>query len=266
MKLFLRYFIFTLFSFSSIACSDTQNVLSGYIEGAYTYISSAVGGTLFKLVVSRGQPIKKSDLLYVLDPEPEQDEARAAEADIANIQAQVVLDKLELKRQKSLYPKGATTQEAVDRAQANYTSSLNQLAANQSKLAQVNWNLSQKTMYAPVSGIVFDTFHVLGEMIEATHPVLALLAPQNIHVLFYIPESQLSQIKLGQNITFTCDHCPKKISAKISYISPQAEYTPPVIYSKNTRYKLVYLVRADLPPERAMQFHPGQPISVYLYS
>lgn len=74
----------------------------------------------------------------------------------------------------------------------------------------------------------------------------------------------LSTLKLNQKITFGCDSCKHRTEAFISYISPEAEYTPPVIYSKDSREKLVYLIRADMPEEIAKQFHPGQPIDVYL--
>ena len=119
-------------------------------------------------------------------------------------------------------------------------------------------------MHAPVSGQVIDTYFRVGEKVPLDQPVLAILAPENIKVLFYIPEMQLSQIKLGQTIEFTCDSCHNRTAAKISYISPTAEYAPPIIYSKDSREKLIYLVRADMPKDIAQKFHPGQPIDVYL--
>lgn len=245
-------------------CSESNNYLPGYIEGEYTYISSGVSGTLFNLSVIRGQHVNKGNLLYQLDPQPEQANVEVIKANIANQQAQVAFAKTHLERTQTLFVKHATYQEDLDRAQTDYDSNLHQLAAYQSQLIQTEWSLQQKTIYAPVSGYVFDTFYRIGEKVVADHPVLAILAPENIKVLFYIPETALNQIKLGQRITFSCDSCHGQTDAIISYISPQAEYTPPVIYSKDTRYKLVYLIRASMPANIAQNFHPGQPIDVYL--
>jgi HlyD family secretion protein len=180
------------------------------------------------------------------------------------LQAQVIYSKVHLDRVKILFAKNATFKDDLDEAQSDYDGKSQLLAADQAQLIQTEWSLQQKTMYAPYGGYVFDTFYRVGEKVAAVHPVLAILSPDNIRALFYIPETLLNQIKLGQTITFSCDSCNGKTSATIMYISPQAEYTPPVIYSKDTRYKLVYLIRASMPANIAQNFHPGQPIDVYL--
>lgn len=245
-------------------CSDSNHYLPGYIEGEYTYISSGVDGTLYQLYVVRGQPVKKGDLLYELDPQPETAAVNVSKANIADLQAQVNLASLTLQREQSLYAKKAAAKADLDSAQTDFDSKSKQLAADISQLVQTEWSLQQKTMYAPVSGQVFDTFYRVGEKVQANHPVLAILAPENIKVLFYIPETSLSQIKLGETISFSCDGCSGNTNATIEYISPEAEYTPPVVYSRDTRYKLVYLIRASMPENIAKNFHPGQPIDVYL--
>jgi len=84
----------------------------------------------------------------------------------------------------------------------------------------------------------------------------------NIKIIFFVPEAQLSQIKLQQKISFSCDGCSAPQTAVISYISPTAEYTPPVIYSRSARAKLVYRVEALTPIADATKYHPGQPIDV----
>ncbi|MFN3234602.1 MAG: HlyD family secretion protein [Gammaproteobacteria bacterium] len=110
--------------------------------------------------------------------------------------------------------------------------------------------------------IVFDTYYLPGEYVPFGSPVTSLLAPENIHIVFFVPEPKLSTIKLGQKIKFSCDSCKIPTTATISYISPEPEYTPPVIYSNDMRYKLVYEVKAQIDPKIALQFHPGQPVDV----
>jgi len=69
---------------------------------------------------------------------------------------------------------------------------------------------------------------------------------------------------VGDQVLVTCDGCPQSVSAPITYVSPQAEYTPPVIYSRETRGKLVFLVEARPAPADAVRLKPGQPVDVTL--
>ncbi len=264
MKAFRQSLIF-LFALCSVGCFDSSKSLPGYIEGEYTYISSGVAGTLFNIYVQRGETVKKNDLLYALDPQPETANVEMTKANIVYQEAQVAFAKIRLTRESNLLKKNATSQEEYDQAQTDLESKLGLLAANRAQLTQSEWSLSQKTVYAPEAGFIFDTYYYVGEKVEANHPVLSLLVPKDIIVRFYVPEEKLSQIKLGQKISFDCDNCKGRTVATIDYISPEAEYTPPVIYSKDTRYKLVYLVRASMPENIAKNFHPGQPIDVYLH-
>lgn len=259
-------FTFFIVAYLCISCSqDSKQTFQGYIEGQYTYISSGVAGTLFSLEVSRGQSVTKNQLLFHLDPQPDKAIMEAAKATVGELQAQVAFAKIQWIRQQKLYAKEATDKASLDLAETTYISNVKQLQNAQSTLIKEQWAFQQKTIYAPISGYVNDTFFRLGEKVPANQPVLAILAPENIKVLFYVPEKQLSTIHLGQRITFTCDGCRQATQAKITYISSEAEYTPPIIYSQDTRYKLVYLVRADLPAATASQFHPGQPVDILLH-
>lgn len=241
-----------------------DNVLPGYIEGEYNYIATGVAGTLFHLNVQRGQTVKQNDLLFTLDPEPDKSMMNSAKANIEDIQGQLALAKIQLKRYTDLYASHATDKSTLDQKQTDYDTKVKQLNEAQDSFIAAEWSYHQKTVYSPVSGYVYDTYYRLGEKVAANQPVLSLLTAQNIKVLFYIPEEQLSTIHLNQVISFRCDSCKSSTKAIISYISPEAEYTPPIIYSQDTRYKLVYLVRADLPDNMAFKFHPGQPLDVYL--
>ena len=74
----------------------------------------------------------------------------------------------------------------------------------------------------------------------------------------------MSSISPGKRIFVQADGGEQTYPADITYISPQAEYTPPVIYSRETRSKLVYMVEAELGEEDADDLHPGQPVDVSL--
>jgi HlyD family secretion protein len=137
-----------------------------------------------------------------------------------------------------------------------------EVAAQTAALAQAQWHLSQRKQSAPQDGLVFDTLYRQGEWVAADRPVVALLPPQNVKLRVFISEMQVGTIKLGQNVHVTVDGVGGSRIGKVSFISPQAEYTPPVIYSQESRGKLVFLVEAVFDPETAAQLHPGQPVDV----
>ena len=101
-----------------------------------------------------------------------------------------------------------------------------------------------------------------GETLAAGAPVVSLLPPQNIFVRFFIPEPELARVHVGDRVAFSCDNCPPDLGGAVSFISPQAEYTPPFIYSERTRSKFVFLAEARPPPAQAALLNPGQPVTV----
>jgi HlyD family secretion protein len=134
------------------------------------------------------------------------------------------------------------------------------LGAARAALAQTSARLDQMSVVAPVTGLVQDTFYAEGEWVAAGKPVASLLPPGNVKARFYVPETVVSSIPIGRAVEIACDGC-QPIGARVSYVSSQAEYTPPVLYSKESRSKLMFLVEARLP--RA-ELRPGQPIDVRL--
>ena len=81
---------------------------------------------------------------------------------------------------------------------------------------------------------------------------------------FYVAENALARVKRGQSVTIGCDGCATPVAATIVFIADRAEFTPPVLYSKENRSKLVYLVEAKPALADAAKLHPGQPVDVTL--
>ncbi len=111
---------------------------------------------------------------------------------------------------------------------------------------------------APASGVVEDVFFQKGEWAPANQPILAILPDERIRLRFFVPQAALSAYRVGGTIRFACDGCAAGMTAKISFISPRPEFTPPVIYSREARDRLVYLVEAT----PSVRLNPGQPIDV----
>jgi HlyD family secretion protein len=131
-------------------------------------------------------------------------------------------------------------------------------------VAQSAWRLAQRAIAAPAAGLVHDTYYVVGDWVPAGSPVASVLPPGNVKVRFYVAETALGRLKRGQTLTVTCDGCAAPIAATIVFIADRAEFTPPVLYSKENRSKLVYLVEAKPAPADAARLHPGQPVDVTL--
>lgn len=139
-----------------------------------------------------------------------------------------------------------------------------QVQAARAVLDQADWRVGEKSIAAPQAGIVYDTLYREGEWVAAGNPVVQMLPPQNIKVRFFVPEKVLGSLAVGRSVSLHCDGCAADVAATITYVSSAAEYTPPVIYSNETRGKLVYMVEAHPAPTDAAKLHPGQPLEVRL--
>jgi len=178
-----------------------------------------------------------------LDDSREQAQSDAAR--VRELQAQVEVNRL-------------PGRDEARRAQAS------QVEAADAALAQAEWTLNQKRLASPAAGRIFDTMYRVGEWVPAGSPVVSLLPPGNIKVRFFVPETVVGSLKIGQQATLRCDGCGDPIPVHIDYVSDQAEYTPPVIYSRESRSKLVYMVEARPAPDAAARLHPGQPVEATL--
>ena len=137
-----------------------------------------------------------------------------------------------------------------------------QTRAADGALAQQRWRLEQMAQTAPAAAQVADTLFREGEWVAAGQPVVSLLPPGHLKARFFVPEAALSQLKSGAAVQLSCDGCAAPITARISRIATEPEYTPPVIYSNAQRAKLVFMVEALPDAQDAARLKPGQPLDV----
>ena len=230
-------------------CSDpSKDRFQGYVEGEFVYVASPLAGQLETLSAQRGQQVITGQPLFALDETAERaglDQARAA----------LVLSEAEFARQEKLLRMGPAAQQDYDRARSTRDQ-------DRQRLAQAEWNFNQKKQAAPQSGLVYDTLFRQGEWVPAGKPVVVLLPPQNIKVRAFVPEARVGSIHYDDPIQVTVDGVQNPFIGKVSYISPRAEYTPPVIYSRESRAKLVFMIESVFEPQVAANLHPGQPVDV----
>lgn len=134
--------------------------------------------------------------------------------------------------------------------------------AARARLEQARWAHDQKIQSATCPGLVFDTIFQEGEWVPAGRPVVSILPPENRMVRFYVPEPLVGGFAVGDGLLLSFDGLENPIPMTLTYISPEGEYTPPVIYSSQSRSKLVFLLEARPAPAQAALLKPGLPVDV----
>jgi HlyD family secretion protein len=125
---------------------------------------------------------------------------------------------------------------------------------------EVDIRVSQLSPPAPSAARVEEVYFRPGEWVAANQPVVSLLPDDRIKVRFFVPEKEVARYRPGTTVRFSCDGCPSGLSAKISYVSPRPEFTPPVIFSRDSRDRLVFMVEAL--PAKPANLMPGLPVDV----
>lgn len=229
------------------------------------------------------------DRLTNLEKAGRETEIVQAQADLADMRAARDRIATDLARNRQLLRSGGATQQTVQEQEAELASANAHVKASEAKLvqmqsptgrqfeiaaqkavvqeqqaalAQAQWRLDQRHVVAPVAGRIADTYALPGEMLQVGTPVVELLPPGNILVRFFVPETALARLRMGESLAISCDACVPKLRAHVTFIAPQPEYTPPVIYSEETRDKLVYLIEAHPNLAQATLLHPGEPVTV----
>jgi HlyD family secretion protein len=218
-------------------------------------------------------------------------EVKSVEEQLRQAQASHELSVANFKRQEALFKAGFISEAALDDMRTKLKSddaAVQQLQAQvatanlpggrpdeiraaqadadaaRQALAQADWKVGQRAVAAPQAGRVNDTYYVVGDFVPAGSPVVSLLPAANVKIRFYVPEPVLGRIRPGAAVTFSCDGCGAPMSATVSFVADRAEFTPPVLYSKENRAKLVFLVEAKPAPAVAAKLNPGQPVDVKL--
>jgi HlyD family secretion protein len=216
------------------------------------------------------------------------EEVAVTQAQLVQARAQAALAASELKRAQQLVTQGFISPSRLDDARTAARQSQAHVAeleaalrvarlparaderaaadalsdAARSALAQSQWREQQKQQRAPDDALVADTLFRVGEWVNAGQPVVALLPPGAVKARFFVPETELGGLKLGQNVELRCDGCGAPIAARIDFIATRAEYTPPVIYSNSQRSRLVFMVEARPDAKDGARLKPGQPVDV----
>ena len=265
-RIFILTFSIALAALFVAGCSPNSSIVfQGYIEGEYVYVASPLGGALTNLAVARGDAVKAGQLLFELERGSEAAAVQQAEKNLAQAKANLALSEAEFARRQQLRnDQGVISAEELDQTRAQRDADLAQVESQTAALDKARWSFDQKQQFTPTNALVQDTLYRAGEWVASGNPVVELLPPANIKVRFFVPQAALPRIKPGQTVSVTFDGGPHAYSATGNYISTKAEFTPPVIYSRENRAKLIFMIGAKFSPADAAGLRPVQPVYVDL--
>ena len=220
----------------------------GWVEADMIFVSPDESGRVTKLNVREGDAVEAGAPLYSVDDELQQADLNQNKATLANAQ--------------QTYDRAASLSRTGSGTQANLDSAVSALRVAEARVNTSQTRLSRRKGFAPVAGSIQQIYFREGEMVPAQRPVLSIMPPGNMKIRFFVPETDLAKLSLGEEVRVSCDNCVSDLTAKIYFIATAAEYTPPVIYSLDERAKLVYLIQAR--PNKPDSLRVGQPVSVAL--
>jgi HlyD family secretion protein len=226
----------------------TQREFEGWIEAYFIFVSPDESGRVETLSVREGDPIAVGAPLFTLDSDLQKAAVAENEAAVAN--AKVTYD-----RAQELLKRAVGSQKVFDDAEAS-------LRTAEARLNSARTRLERRRVMSPVTGSVQEIYFRVGEMVQAGRPIVSLLPPENVRVRFFVPQAVLPQVHIGDRIAVTCDGCAQGLMARVNFVSAQAEFTPPIIYSQEERARLVFRIEAI--PERPADVRVGQPVSIAL--
>jgi HlyD family secretion protein len=252
----------------------TNDVMQGYGEADYIYLSSQEPGIVGELFVREGDVVEAGAQVFRLDPERLSYGAQSAEAQraaaaaaVRTAQAEATLAQRNYVRGSQLerqgyYPRARLDADraARDVATARLAQARREAAAVGAEAGLAEERVSDLAGAAPIAGSIEQIFHRPGEVVAAGAPIVALLPPQNMKVRFFAPEALLARLPVGARVSVSCDGCAQPLAATVSFVAREPQFTPPVIYSLDQREKLVFLVEARL--DAPGPIRPGMPLDV----
>ncbi len=269
-----RMLILSLALLAAACGRDASDVLQGYGEADYIYLSSQDAGVVGELFVREGNAVEAGARVFRLDPvrlsygaESAVAQRAAAVAAVRTAQAQATLAQRNYARSAQLAERGFYSRARLDADRASLEVANAQLAQarRQATAAGAETGLAEERLEdlagtAPAAGTIEQIYHRAGEVVAAGQPIAALLTPENMKVRFFAPEALLTQLPVGARVLISCDGCAQPLEAQVSFVAQEPQFTPHVIYSLDQREKLVFLVEARF--AGATPIRPGMPVDV----
>jgi HlyD family secretion protein len=269
---------------TELAVAEGQAVKAGAFLFAVDSALQAADVEAAKAALDQG----KARLARLEAAQQRPEEVAVLEASRAQARAAMEFSTSEIARVRPLVEKGVSTRQQLDQAQANFDRDKALLenitrqievahlsgrredidAARfavegaQAALANAQARQARTRVFAQVAGRIEEVYYRQGEVAPQGRPVVSMLPPENVKVRFFVPQDVLPRVAINGAVFVSCDGCAPGLTGRIRFVSQQAEYTPPVIYSLEERSKLVYKIEAR--PDSPQLLRVGQPVTVEL--
>ena len=265
---------------ASITVSEGQHVAAGTV-----LVSLDASQQQAALLGAEAQVAAAEAALRNLETGGREDEIAVARANLMQAEADLQLARETAERSARLFEQGIVAQSRRDQDQtalnvaearvAQLTAQLKviELPARDAQQQQAEANLAaarasaeaarialvERDVTAPTAGQIEKLFYNAGEVDSAGGPLLSLRTDGALKVKFYLPEAGRSAYPVGSMFRVSCDGCPDGITATLSYLAADPQFTPPVIYSRDERQRLSFLAEAEI---TNADLPPGQPVTL----
>lgn len=280
--------------FTLLSCNSTDEKADGYgnFEATEVTVSSESNGKIIFLNMEEGQELeaqKQVGLIDTLQMHFTKQELFAAKNTITSKSASVlsqksVLDeqlktaRLEQKRIENMFAENAATKRQVDEINGKVSVILQQIKGVGSQNApiindlksidvqieKINDQIKKSNITNPIQGVVLNKYAEPGEVTGFGKPLYKIADVSEMTLRVFVSETQLSQIKMGQEVTVKIDAAKemKTYKGSISWIASQAEFTPKIIQTKEERVNLVYAVKVKVINDGGLKI--GMPAEMWI--
>jgi HlyD family secretion protein len=273
----LTLFISTTFLFSACSSNNNKSDAFGNFETVEVLVSSEVQGRLIQFSVEEGKTFKSGEVVGLIDTIQlvlKRDQLiaqrNASATKNANIQSQIevqeeqkrtlLVDKERIERllkdnavptkqKDDIDGKIKVVDSQIASIKTQFTAVNSEVEAMDKQIAQTKDQLSRCKIVNPINGTVLEKYIEPSEIASPGKTLYKIADMDNMILKVYISGSQLSSVKIGQKVNVRIDENNeenKKLEGTVTWISPQAEFTPKIIQTKEERVNLVYAVKVTV--------------------
>ncbi|PHQ98659.1 MAG: secretion protein HlyD [Marinosulfonomonas sp.] len=251
---------------------------NGRIEADLIDISTRTAGRVASILVREGDLVQQGDVLVIMDTtELKAQKMRAAaavasseaavavaEAAVSQAEAKLALAISELARSEELQTRGVVSQENLDirrtetqlaqaglvAAQAGVVAKLRAVDAENAALQEIEARIADSTLYAPQIGRVLYRLAQPSEVVGSGGKVLTMVSLADVYMEFFLTASAAPRLRLGDEARIVIDILPQiSIPAIVTFVSPQAQFTPKQVETLQERESLMFRIRVRIPQE-----------------
>jgi HlyD family secretion protein len=256
---------------------------NGRLEAKLVDVAAKEPLRVKEVLVEEGDLVKPGQILVRLDVttlESQLAEANAqvaaaqqriavAQASISRRQSEIALAKIEADRARALVAERAGSQRELDVRNTNLETTQSALVEDQARLAgaredvqvarervaTIKTRIADATLMSPITGRVLYRLAEPGEVLAAGGKALTLVNLQDVYMEIFLPAAQAAAVKVGGDARITVDYLPgQAAAAQVSFVSPEAQFTPKQVETKSEREKLMFRVKIQVPGELVSQY------------